>query len=483
MKYKVIGSLFCVAVLLISSVNFSLLMHLGVPRCHQHLEAQEKEACMHGDDLFCTHLPLISIDTGEIEIPGKAIKEGNEVIGYTTAEAGSDRITAQIEAFDSKNYNNHLTDTPAITSNMTIHVRGNSSRAFDKLGYRIKLIDENGQNNPQALLGMDSHHEWALHGPILDKTLMRNYMWYNIAGEIMRYAPNVRFCELILNGEYMGVYVFTEVITAGKNGSRLDLTSGYLLLLDHLDGEEQNHLKSFTTYTLRTKNKLAVIYPGALNMTDEIFEGIKNDFSAFEKSLYTYDYDNNKYGYKRCIDVDSFVDYFLINEFTCNYDAGWLSTFIYKDTDGIFRMCIWDFNASCDNDQQAYMPENQFKTQFSLWYFMLCKDEDFTNRCIERYRELRKTFLNEQYLYEYIDSVVDYLGPAIERNYEKWGYQFSEEYDVLEPMERNPRDYADSIEKIKKFIHIRGSWMDENIETLSQYSAESKVKKFNENAN
>ena len=323
MKYKMIGALFCGAVLLMSMINFSLLMHLDVPHCHQHLEAQEKEVCLHDDDIFCTHLPLISVDTGEIEIPGKAIMEENAVIGHTTTEDGSDRITAQIEAFDSKNANNHLTDTPQITSNMTIHVRGTSSRTFDKLGYRIKLIDENGQNNPQALLGMDFHHEWALHGPILDKTLMRNYMWYNIAGEIMHYAPNVRFCELMLNGEYMGVYVLTEVITAGKNGSRLDLASGYLLLLDRYDGEEQDHLKSFTTYTLRTKNKLSVIYPGALNMTDEIFEEIKYDFSAFEKSLYTYDYDNNKYGYKRCIDVDSFVDYFLINEFTCNYDAGW----------------------------------------------------------------------------------------------------------------------------------------------------------------
>ena len=66
MKYKMIGALFCGAVLLMSMINFSLLMHLDVPHCHQHLEAQEKEVCLHDDDIFCTHLPLISIDTGEI---------------------------------------------------------------------------------------------------------------------------------------------------------------------------------------------------------------------------------------------------------------------------------------------------------------------------------------------------------------------------------------------------------------------------------
>ena len=70
---------------------------------------------------------------------------------------------------------------------------------------------------------MDAHHEWALHGPFLDKTLVRNYMWYNISGEIMEYSPNVRFFELVLNGEYRGLYLATEMITAGKEGARLNL--------------------------------------------------------------------------------------------------------------------------------------------------------------------------------------------------------------------------------------------------------------------
>ncbi len=488
MKYKVIGALACAFMLLISSMNLPYLISADTGRYHQHLEAQEKAACVHDDDTFCTHLPLISIDTGGVEIPGKAIKEGHRTIGYTTTADGSDRIQAQIQVFDSEENNNHLTDTPGITSDMTIHVRGNSSRTFDKLGYRINLFDKNGENNPQPLLGMDAHHEWALHGPILDKTLIRNYMWYNIAGEIMEYAPNVRFCELVLNGEYMGVYVLIETITAGKDGSRLNVKidakdntfSGYVLLLDRLDNDESNHLKSLTTYTLRTKHKLEIVYPGASNLTAELYEGIKQDFSAFEKALYSYDYDNEKYGYDQMIDVGSFVDYFLLNEFTCNYDAGWLSTFLYKDIDGKFRMCIWDFNSACDNYQESFMPADHFELQNCLWFVMLCKDEDFTSRCIERYHELRKTYLNEEYLNQYIDDTVAYLGDAIQRNYEKWGYTFGEDQDMLKPTDRNPRTYEESIEDMKEFIALRGAWLDENIEILKQYSAVSKVKKYNE---
>lgn len=92
---------------------------------------------------------------------------------------------------------------------------------------------------------------------------------------------------------------------------------------------------------------------------------------------------------------NSFADYFIINEFTCNYDAGWLSTYIYKDADGRFRMCIWDFNSACDNYQQSQMDSQHFEMQNCLWYFMLMKDEDFTELCIKRYRQLRKTVLSE----------------------------------------------------------------------------------------
>ena len=110
-------------------------------------------------------------------------------------------------------------------------------------------------------------------------------------------------------------------------------------------------------------------------------------------------------------------------------------------------------------------------------------DEDFTDALIKRYRELRGTFLSEEYLNDYIDSCIDYLGPAIERNFEKWGYTFEEENDVLSPTWRNPRSYDEAIESLKSFIAERGEWMDENIESLRQYSAESKIKKFVENAN
>ena len=434
----------------------------------------------------------MQIDTGGVEIPGRAVLDENGIrIGYTQTADGQDVITCHISIVDQQGGNNHTEDAPSVESKAIIHVRGNSSRHFDKPNYSLHLITEEDKNNSQEVMGMDAHHEWILHGPFLDKTLLRNYMWYNIGGEIMDYAPNVRFCEVMLNGEYQGVYVMMESITAGQNGARLELSvdrkdntfTGYLLRLDRGSTTEIKNINHFSKYTYRANTMLNIVYPGTSNLTPEIAEEICQDFSAFEKALYSYDYDNQKYGYQDNIDMDSFVDYFILNEFTSNHDAGIYSTYVYKDLDGKLKMCIWDFNNACDNYQEAPVDPQGFVMQNSTWFDMLIKDEDFIDAILKRYRQLRKTWLNEAYLDAYIDDVIAYLGPAIERNYEKWGYSFTEGRIWLYPKDRNPENYADAITDLKRFLHLRGRWLDENIETLRQYSAESKVKKFNENPN
>lgn len=488
MKYKVLGIMACIIVVCLTFV-IATTTDPKENRYHQHMEAEPKAACTdHGDEVFCTHLPLIEIDTQNVEIPGKVVvNEDGTMSEPTTTSNGEKQISATIEVTDFKDVNNHINDVPATTSEILINVRGNSSRTFDKSSYDIRLVTETGDNNAQEMMGMPAHHEWVLYGPYLDKSLIRNYMWYNISGEIMDYAPNVRFCEVMLNGEYQGLYLMCESVTAGDNGARLDLSvdkkdntfSGYVLRLDRGSDTEIKNIDSFTAYALRTKMLLNIEYPGTKNLTTELVNSIEQDFSDFEKSLYSFDYNNKTYGYTTSLDVQSFVDYYIINEFTSNYDAGWLSTYIYKDLDEKYHMCVWDFNSSCDNYIHP-TDLKHFEMQNGLWFNMLMKDEDFTDAIIKRYRQLRKSYLNEEYLYEYMDGVIAYLGDAIDRNYEVWGYLFEEDYDLIEPSNRNPRSYEAAVDSMKNFISARGKWMDENIETLRQYSAESKVKKFNE---
>lgn len=172
------------------------------------------------------------------------------------------------------------------------------------------------------------------------------------------------------------------------------------------------------------------MYPGLGNLTRERVEWIEQDLSDFEKSLYSYDYNTEPYAWWNDADVDSFAEYFIINEFTCNYDVGARSTYLYKDIRGKYKMCIWDMNSCCNNFHDSQIMPQHFQMQNITWFYMMMKDENFVERIIERYWELRETFLSEEYLSQYIDQTIEYLGPAIGRNFEVWGYSF-EEYRPL----------------------------------------------------
>ena len=141
-------------------------------------------------------------------------------------------------------------------------------------------------------------------------------------------------------------------------------------------------------------------------------------------------------------------------------------------------MIVWDFNNACDNFYETTMDIQGFQMQDMPWQWMLTKDEDYDQRIIDRYHMWRETFLNDDYLVDYIDDVIAYLGDAVARNFEVWGYSFTE-YRPLNPDSRNPSTYEEAVKQLKKFIYERGAWMDYNIEAVKQYGHPSFNKRYN----
>jgi len=477
-------------------------------RVHQHLNRPNEnalDACLTADeDALCTHLPLIVIDTMGQDVPGRPLGFGEFNPSsdlhfiFETTEDGGTEINANVKIIDNTDQWNHDNDTPMFESLASMRIRGRSSRFFDKPSYRIRLIDDHENNNRLPLLGMAASHEWVLHGPFLDKTLMRNYVWMNIASEVMRnqFVPDVRFCELMVNGENQGLYVLME--TPRVEANRINLNrfrpgmpeTSYFFRIDWTQHPERK-INTFSNFTLRLEydSHVEILYPSQINQSEPVVRYITSSINTFERYLYSVDLLRQPERLEQFIDIDSFVDFYLMNEFVGNNDLFLFSTYFHKDIRGrLVAGPVWDFNNVLDNFF-TNLPYDEFYLHGRGWLNRLFLSPVFAEKVIERWGVLRETTLSEERLLGYMADVETWLGSAIDRNFEIWGYSF--DYRNLSTMARrslasgeraqgltladvNPSSYEEAMDQMRAFMIIRGRWMDENIDVLRKYSHPSR---------
>ena len=121
-----------------------------------------------------------------------------------------------------------------------IERRGSSSARFPKKQYAVETRHADGSNRNVALLGLPSENDWVLYAPYSDKSLLRNALAFHLGRATGRYASRSRFCEVVLDGDYQGVYLLLE--KTKDDGDRLDLADtdslggGFLAKLDKRTG-------------------------------------------------------------------------------------------------------------------------------------------------------------------------------------------------------------------------------------------------------
>lgn len=487
-------------VLLLSVFFQNLGDRTGVLRYQQHLEQPSEEelgpcAVCGSEAELCTHLPIIRIETGGKKIPGRPTEAARKVMTgpvdydllYERGDNGEKAIVVSFSVIENQNTWNHPGDAPDIVGEAEFRFRGNSSRWFAKGSYSFKTIEDNDPERrlPMELLGMNSGSEWVLHGPCLDRTLVRNYLCYSVAGQVMDYAPDCRFCELIIEGEYQGVYLLTEAVTKGDG--RIEITesepnnpmTSWIIRLDR-DYKSTVPLNSFSFYTFRLDNAQAdLLYPGKNTVTPEKINYVTSELSSIERLLYSNDFSKSPNGYADYLDTKAFAQYYLLNEFFGNVDAGRYSTYYYKDIRGKITPVVWDFNNACDNYiSYAYGTDGLYVNRMSP-FDRLLNDEDFVDEVIRQYRLLRKSYLSNEYLTATIDDTISYLGDSITRNNTAWNSlydlsQFDDE-NYLFPASRNYQEYQDAVAQLKTWIVDRGQWMDEHIDSLRQFCHPSRL--------
>lgn len=392
-----------------------------------------------------------------------------------------------------------------------IEYRGSTSlRLFPKKSYGIETWDESGKDMDISMLGLPEEEDWILYGPYSDKTLIRNLILYELANEFGQYAPKTKIVELEVNEEYQGAYIFMEKIKRDDN--RLDMSDldpdendaatisgGYILKIDKTAGDtadpdwsgdatyseflgfrsvygvDQDSLE-YPPFEYKRGEETYFLYedPEAEDITPQQKQYIQNYVNAFEQALIEDDFTGGQRTYTDYIDLDSFVDFFILNELSANPDAYRLSTYLHKDRDGLLKMGpVWDFNLAFGNDGRSTanqwifrynerVPDDLWLVPF--WWERLFSDPLFRIALKSRWQELRSGILSTSTLTNKIDNKVNHITESglDERNFDRWPI-------LGEPVPFNSHvseSYEDEITYLKDWLLMRLSWMDEQIGDL-----------------
>ena len=347
-----------------------------------------------------------------------------------------------------------------------IRGRGNTTWGMPKKPYNLRLASN------QALLGMSAHNRWSLLANYADKTLLRTEITFSKLASIydsFAWTPSSRFVELYLNGSYDGVYQLTESIRASNNRVKFNSISstnpngGFLLEVCNRLEDEYNFTTTHEGFfnCSSPDSNLDVLINGT-NMS--LFEKIRSYIQGVEDVLYNDNlFTNPTTGWQKYLEMNSFIDYYLVNEITRNCDAQfWSSTYMfYDDAIGKLRMGpLWDFDISMGNIYyNDCFKTDGFYIYYAKWINRLFKDPVFVAAVKARWNDKYRELIT---IYDFIDERADYLADAQAENFKRW--------DILKkyvwPNYKVPGSYAGEIRYLKRWLRERIIWLNSAINKL-----------------
>ncbi len=446
---------------------------------------------------------LFDVEIGSSEIPYLVIE--TKGVGILNEP----KIPAELKVYVNK--------TEIQNVHIGIEFRGSTSfRLSDKKSYGIETWDETGNDMDVEFFDFPMEEDFILMGQIVnledhyifDRTMMYHSFGYQLSRKIGRYASRTKFVELEINGTYQGVYVFMEKLKRDKNRINIEalnksdtnpdsISGGYILKIDKTAGGDvaidqpleyfehnweddarysadisfrsdydiYGNILTFEPYgpPYHSKQYLETYflyeYPKATNITEAQKLYIQQYIHDFETALLTDDFTSQERTYTDYLDLNSCVDFFILNEVCRNVDGYRLSTYMYKTRDGKLNMGpIWDLNIGYDTGDRVPFDDwvinyNNFVSQdawmMPFWWPRLMEDPLFRASLKARWSELRTGELNTNELLGMVDQSANYLinNNAIQRNYSIWDAGLGVNYES-------------SIESLKSYLDERTQWMD-----------------------
>jgi hypothetical protein len=446
---------------------------------------------------------VFAVETGTSDIPYLVIDTKGKEVLYEPKTSATLKIYQKKKLLQQQN--------------ITLKYRGKTSfRLSDKKAFNLGSVDEAGKGLNISFFGLPAEQDFRLIGHVVnitdkyiwDKSLIYNYLGYELSRQIGKYASKGQLVEIEINGAYQGVYLFCEKLNRSTNrinikslnASSSNITGGYILKIDKADSAPENNTKptsyfmtnweddaTYNAYNSFRSNydinrKLLEIlpfqpayhpskyletyftyeYPSADNITTAQKQFIANYVDQFEKALIEDNFASTNRTYTNFVDLDSFVDYFILTELCRNVDAYRLSTYLQKDVDGKLAMGpIWDLNIGFDEGTRV--PLNDWVANYNsfvlndawmvpFWWPRLLEDPQFRTKVKTRWQTLRKGALSSTAMTQLVETASQLLtsNGAVKRNYTLWD-------------KGQTVNHAIAINNLKQFLENRSNWMDQKI--------------------
>ncbi len=384
------------------------------------------------------------------------------------------------EILDKENYVNSTvriedpskiyTDGTPFESTAGIRGRGNSTWGMPKKPYKIKL------DKAANLLGINSDDkEWALLANYSDKSLLRNIVAFKISEIVeMRWTPKSVSVEVYLNDKYLGVYALTDHKEVSEKRLNLNLAEengavegDYFMELDfHYDEGER-----FKT----DLKQLPIMLKDPEEVSAEQFNFVKDFFNKAEAVLYSDNFTDSEEGYHKYIDINSFVNYFIVQELSKNCDGNMRGSCYLSIIDNkiIEQSFVWDFDIAFGNAKHIVTeqgassdgPTGWYIKTCSPWFDQLFKDPKFVQALKDKWNAV-KPQLNM--LPFFVTQHYNQLKAAAARNFGKiedggagWNV-----HEIMWPNYVDRGEYKNEVDFLISFIQQRMAWLDKNINNL-----------------
>lgn len=349
-----------------------------------------------------------------------------------------------------------------------IRLRGNSTMWLPKQPYRIKFPEK------FSPLGLNHAKEksWVLLANDADKTLIRNAVAFKAAkimnddAAINRFIPSTVYVDLYLDGEYKGNYQLTdqvEVATgrvnvaslkAADGNDPLKITGGYLLEIDGFGESEPLYFKT------KLKNLIVTVkYPKDDDYDISQFDYIKDYFgNQAESALFSFDFTDPVNGWRKYFDEKTFIDYYIISEFTGNPDSWW-STYIFKHRNDplLYFGPIWDFDIAFNNDKRLGDATRKLMATDAhdpkVWIQQFMKDDEFKKAVKLRWNSKKSELMT---LAGYADQMVAKINLSQEANFKRWDIHIQKLSQGGVP----PENYELGVKQLKDYMNARYTYLD-----------------------